>query len=164
MDEHKNLQISQFEVGTDANGRNYIHYNGRTSKSLNGGLKQRKISSQNIRHYTTPGCDSDRDLHRIYSTYFEMVGKSGCFYKQPLDGLRFSTQPIGINSLSKLIKTMCDEAGIIGHFTNHSGKRTCVMSLFQAGIEEKNICKRSGHRSLAVRDYEVPLIAQEQKV
>lgn len=116
MDEHKKLQISQFMVGTDATGHNYIHYNGYTSKSLNGGIKQRKISRKNIRHYTTSGCDRDRDFHQIYSTYFEMVEKSGCFYKRLLDGLRFSTQIIGINTLSNLMKTMCDEAGIIEHF------------------------------------------------
>ncbi len=36
--------------------------------------------------------------------------------------------------------------------------------LFQAGIEEQEICKRTGHRSLAVRDYKVSSVAQQQCV
>ncbi|CAG2223082.1 unnamed protein product [Mytilus edulis] len=46
------------------------------------------------------------------------------------------------------------EAGIDGYFTNHSGKRTCATTLYQAGVPEQEIMNRTGHRSVeSVRKY-----------
>ena len=35
--------------------------------------------------------------------------------------------------------TICKKAGIEGNFSNHSGKRTCATSLYDAGIDEQEI-------------------------
>jgi len=83
------------------------------------------------------------------------------FYRRPLDKedgtIRFSSQPIDVNKLSTLMKNMCAEANIPGYFTNHSGKRTCATSLYQAGIPEQEIMGRTGHRSIeSVRKYKRP--------
>lgn len=52
---------------------------------------------------------------------------------------------------------MCTEANIPGFFTNHSGKRTCATSLYQAGIPEQEIMRRTGHRSVeSIRQYKRP--------
>ena len=49
---------------------------------------------------------------------------------------------------------MCEEGGLDGNFTNHSGKRTCATALYQAGVEEQEIMNRTGHRSIeSVRQY-----------
>ena len=46
------------------------------------------------------------------------------------------------------------EAGIEGYYTNHSGKRTCATTLYQAGVSEQEIMNRTGHRSVeSVRKY-----------
>lgn len=88
-----------------------------------------------------------------------MVGslKGNCFYRRPLDsknGVKFGEQPIGVNKLSSIMKTMCADAGVEGYFTNHSGKRTCATTLYQAGIPEQEIMYRTGHRSVeSVRKY-----------
>lgn len=50
--------------------------------------------------------------------------------------------------------TICKKAGIEGNFSNHSGKRTCATSLYDAGIDEQEIMARTGHRSeRALRQY-----------
>lgn len=52
------------------------------------------------------------------------------------------------------MKSMCEEGGLSGNFTNHSGKRTCATALYQAGVEEQEIMARTGHRSIeSVRQY-----------
>ena len=57
---------------------------------------------------------------------------------------------------------MCAEAGLEGHFTNHSGKRTCATTLFQAGTDEQLVMHRTGHRSSAgVRAYKRHSSAQD---
>ena len=75
-------------------------------------------------------------------------------------GARSGEQPIGINILSKYLKSMCTEAKINmdgRRFTNHSGKVTCATRLFQTGtFDEQTIMSRTGHRSTAVRSYKRP--------
>ena len=57
---------------------------------------------------------------------------------------------------------MCAEAGLEGNFTNHSGKRTCASTLFQAGTDEQVVMHRTGHRSRAgVRAYKRHNTAQD---
>ena len=49
---------------------------------------------------------------------------------------------------------MCAETGIGGHKTNHSLHAAGASELFEAGVPEKNIKERAGHRSLeALRIY-----------
>ena len=54
-----------------------------------------------------------------------------------------------------MFKDMCSEAHISGHKTNHSLRATGASELFEAGVPEKIIKERTGHRSLeALRLYE----------
>lgn len=83
---------------------------------------------------------------------------SGVFYRKPLnsdgkDRFRYGKTPLGVNKLSNLMRELCEKGGLIGNYTNHSGKRTCATALYQAGIDEQEIMGRTGHRSNAVRVY-----------
>jgi hypothetical protein len=52
------------------------------------------------------------------------------------------------------MKIICKKGGLVGNFTNHSGKRTCASQLYSAGMDEQAIMERTGHRSeRAVRKY-----------
>lgn len=52
------------------------------------------------------------------------------------------------------MKIICKKGGLVGNFTNHSGKRTCASQLYSAGMDEQPIMERTGHRSeRAVRKY-----------
>ena len=56
---------------------------------------------------------------------------------------------------------MCQIAGITGFKTNHSLRVTTATRLFQAGVDEQLIMKRTGHRSVdGVRKYKQ--ISEEQ--
>ena len=60
-----------------------------------------------------------------------------------------------------MIKEMCQEAGITGNFTNHSLRAFGASEMYQAGISEKIIQERTGHRSLqGLRVYERTAEAQ----
>ena len=52
MDENRGLVCEQFEVGQD-NHVKYIKFDGRSTKTLTGGLCQRNQSAKSIRHYST---------------------------------------------------------------------------------------------------------------
>ncbi|KAK3102881.1 hypothetical protein FSP39_014619 [Pinctada imbricata] len=63
------------------------------------------------------------------------------------DRLLDGVQPLGVNKIKNLMKVICDKAGLVGNFTNHSGKRTCATQLYLAGVDEQEIMGRTGHRS-----------------
>ena len=64
-----------------------------------------------------------------------------------------------------MIKDMCIDAGIEGHKTNHSLRATGASELFEAGVPEKIIKERTGHRSLeALRVYERTTMDQQKAV
>ena len=161
MDEHRRLACEQFEVGEDNHGK-YIKFDGRSTKTLTGGLHQRNLSAKSIRHYSMVS-DSSRCLHNIYSSYLEAIGNTGVFYQRPLPGKRFSKQPMGVNKLSIIKSMMCQNANIPGYFTNHSGKRTCATALFR-GFDEQLICSRTGYRSTAVRAYKQQSSTQKKHI
>jgi len=67
----------------------------------------------------------------------------------------FERSPIGHNTLDKRFKTICKEANLEGNFSNHSGRVTAITRMYEAGLPEKEIMKRSGHRSIeGVRTYQ----------
>ena len=67
----------------------------------------------------------------------------------------YTTTPIGRNRLNSMLKEMCQEAGLSTKFTNHSLRAYGATTLFQAGVSEKLIQQRTGHRCLeALRQYE----------
>ena len=74
------------------------------------------------------------------------------FYCRPLPSIPkdvndpwYVAVPIGKNVLAKMVSTMCDEAGISGK-KNHSLRVSGATSLFDAGVSERVIQQRTGHR------------------
>jgi integrase len=154
-DEHRGLVPGQFSVGRDHIGQ-YVEFTGRSSKTFKGGLDQTHIKAKTVKHYDMQ--DGDRSIVNIFARYLEAIGaESDHFYKRPLTDGKFSRQPLGVNTLSGLMREMCNKGELVGQFSNHSGKRTCATQLYQAGISEDLIMDRTGHRSVkGVRAYKRP--------
>ena len=67
----------------------------------------------------------------------------------------YTTTPVGRNRLNSMLKEMCQVAELFTNFTNHSLRAYGATTLFQAGVSEKLIQQRTGHRCLeALRQYE----------
>ncbi|XP_052679523.1 uncharacterized protein LOC128160267 isoform X1 [Crassostrea angulata] len=150
-DEHKSLECDQFDLGCDDRGK-YIHFHGRSSKTYKGGLRHIQLQNKDIKHYCL---NAERCLADFYLAYIDALGHRGPFYRRPLaSGIKYSEQVLGINKIKGLMKEITRNAGLVGNFTNHSGKRTCATQLYQAGVDEQDIMSRTGHRSeSAVRKY-----------
>ncbi|CAG2237039.1 unnamed protein product [Mytilus edulis] len=151
-DDEENLVLSQISE-QDATGR-FIRFIGRNNKAFKGGLGDLRLDNKDIKHYARgPRCIVD-----FYETYLKAIG-SGVFYRKPLisdvqDKHRYGKSALGVNKLNGLMREMCEKGGLVGNFTNHSGKRTCATALYQAGIDEQQIMERTGHRSTkGVRTY-----------
>ena len=65
----------------------------------------------------------------------------------------------------KMVQDMCSDAGIEGKKTNHSLRVSGASTLFEAGVPERVIQQRTGHRSLlSLRMYERVSEGQEKAV
>lgn len=164
-DEHRNLVREQYEIEYDTSHRRFLRFKGRSSKNVQGGLKQRKVEMKDLKVYAQPEL-GERCIVDIFNLYFGFVPTEGAFYRKPIgnDPPKFSKQVLGKNRLSKLIKEMCDKAGFSGNYTNHSGKVTCTTELFAKNVDEQLIMHQMGHRSNAVHLYKRPTAEHEQMV
>ena len=76
------------------------------------------------------------------------------FYLQPhkkfFGKAWFLNRPAGINKLWNVVGEMYKEAGLPGHYTNHSLHSTAAMKMYQNDLDEQLIMEITGHHSLAV--------------
>ena len=101
--------VHKFNISLDWDSEgSYIEFFGRSSKNFNGGIKQRKIEAKSLKHYSDSG--NDISLYDMFKLYLDLVGNDGPFYKLPQGGpgdkLRYSSQAVGVNKLSTIIKTI----------------------------------------------------------
>ena len=102
-------------------------------------------------------------LHTVLSNIHQTlppqaIEEDSAFYLTPLKkakgDLWYSCVPVGHNTLRTTMSRVCSLAGIDGFKTNHSLRVTAATRLFQAGVDEQLIMKRTGHCSIdGVRTY-----------
>ena len=137
-----------------------------------GGFNQLSVPNKVVHQYSNPAA-GNRCHVQILDLYFSKLPKKAFeednFYVRPLERVPtdegtpwFTSVPVGKNTLSGMTKTMCTEAGVSGNKTNHSLRAYAVTEMYNAGIPEKVIQDRSGHRSIdGLRKYEK--ISEQQK-
>ena len=76
----------------------------------------------------------------------------------------YSCQAIGIQTLAKVMVKLAHAAGFEGKHTNHSLRATAAMHLYDHNVDEHHISKLTGHRSVAVRNYQCVSIKKEKEM
>jgi len=105
---------------------------------------------------------------QLFKKYLASIPEDGPFYRKPKITLRtvqFTSQNVGVHTLSKYIQSMFASAMINTdnrRITGHSGKVTLCTRLYNAGFDEQMVKLKSGHRSDAVRRYQRPSQAMRQ--
>ena len=153
--------MKDIKVGQDNVGK-YIDFTGNTAKNNQGGLSTiiHNRETKSLRYYSQNGDHNNVD---IYSEYIDSISKvstddNGPFYHRPLPNLmhsiRFSKQPMGINYLTKIIRSIASRAELQGRFTGHNGKATGITQMYDDGVSENTIQQGSRNRSLdSLRKY-----------
>jgi len=164
--EHRNLKLSQIKKETTVVDEKMINsyvYQEFGSKNNQGGFTSLNMQNKVVRQHKSY---SWRCHVKILDKYFQVLPaeakKNDVFYLKPLVNVPsspnapwFSNVPVGKNKFNVITKEMCGEAGITGNFTNHSLCAYGATTFFHAGVSEKLIQQRTGHRSLdALRQYE----------
>ena len=129
--EHHNLRISQFKRETttvDSKEVDCHIYSEFGSKNNQGGFASLNQNNKTVRQCAI---DSERCHVKILDKYFISLPpntvENDTYYLQPfcdvptkLSAPWFKSVPIGRNKLGKIMKSMCEKAGISGGYTNHS--------------------------------------------
>jgi hypothetical protein len=77
----------------------------------------------------------------------------------------FTSNPVGYNTLGDTVKSLCKDAGIEGHYTNHSLRATTATRGLVKGIPDKLIMERTGHRDIrSLQRYQRPSIEQKIEI
>ena len=149
------LKLSQFQFGTERIFE-FVVYTENGSKNRSGSYKDRS-EAKVVKHFANKRLGERCVVYLLKLYYSQLPEHNGDerFYFQPkeakprldLDGPWFKKQHVGRNTLSKMVGSMCDEAGI-ERKTNHSLRATETTRMFKAGVPEKLIQQRTGHRSV----------------
>ncbi len=110
-DEHRSLEAEQFTIGSDHLGK-YLHFNGRSCKNWQGGLKHRRVEAKDLKIYAKPEL-RERCVVDCFQLYLSLIPPTGPFYRRPIKSNRpkFSMQVIAVHRLENIVKVFCSEAG-----------------------------------------------------
>ena len=167
--EHQTLRMSQLVRAKDPDRYVYLEFG---SKNHSGGVLDKQFSGKKVTIVDSGEKFSHVALLDLYiSKRPEMPGHPDPpFYLAPypytpLRGHWYFPERLSTKTLNSLIKTMASEAGLSGNYTNHSLRVTGTTSLFDAGVPEAIIQKRTGHKSVdALRCYERVTLSQDMQV
>ncbi len=151
----------QIQVKRNDEGVEYLEYHkDLRTKTNQGGLNSRKVMPKVVCAYGHTNID--RNIVRLYKKYVSLLpteAKSLALYKYSLARGRcsghtwYADKPLGINTVTKTVKSMMQKIGADGRYTNHSLRVSAATRMFSSGIEEQIVKERTGHRSDAVRAY-----------
>lgn len=156
--EHRDLKLSQIKKNT-SEGRVCYSHTENSSKNRGAGVRQLDASHKVVHQFKQDNM-GERCHVLILDTYFSKLPACAwdqdTFYLRPLCKVPessdysswFTAVLVGKNTLSKMVKTMCEQACIPGKKTNHSLRASAISKLFQSGVPEKVIQDRSGYRSM----------------
>ena len=153
--EHRDLKLSQLERLNDPD--RYI-YRENSSKNRKGGLRELRLEHKSVSIIATPDVAVRCHVY-LLDFYISKLPPEAVindlFYCRPLQSAPldnskpwYSAVPVGRNMLDKMVSSMCKEAGVKGKKTNHSLRVAGVSALFDAGVPERVIQGRTGHKSV----------------
>ena len=133
------------------------------TKNNQGGHEQRDMDYSNQRMYSP-------DAVRALQFYFSKLHLD-CdrLFQTPLKNFTknkevwFSREPLGHNTISKMMKRMGKKAGLDGPYTNHCVRATTATNLFQAGVSADKIRQITLHKNDSSLKHYASDMSAEQK-
>lgn len=140
--EHRVLRAldrnSQFSVHYDDDGYRYLLYReDLCTKTNRGGIKHKKYTAKTVSVY--PARNPVRcpmTILEFYMSKLPTLRKHDNLYLRPLakvsyySDVWFRDAPVGVNALQSVVKNLCKEAGLQGHYSNHSCRATAATRMY----------------------------------
>lgn len=156
------MSKSTFAVNTDSEGHEYVASTStEVTKNHQGGNKQSQIDYDDQRMYG-PGVE-------IFKVYLSKLNpECDRLFQTPLhayklDDIWYSKEPIGKNTIGKMMQRISGKAGLSQIYTCHSVRASTITRLFQAGIPTQNIIAVTKHRSTSSLSHYIEGLSSGQK-
>ena len=167
--EQKELRWGDIVLKTDSDGKEYLEYFERQTKTRTGEDPRNQQQIKRRMYANNDAISIDRDLVHVNKMYKEkrpppLLEPDSSFYLSvnyfktethaSVEGQSWlKAQPMGVNKLNIIMKDMTQAAGIAGK-TNHSDRKTLVQKLQESGVPPNQIIQRTGHKNLqSVNNY-----------
>ena len=155
-EEHYNLKISQIQRFDSPPPYEYTEL---VPKNHSGSLISYQLKNKVVPVLQDESLGNQCHVY-VLDLYLSKIPSSAraqdVFYLRPKpvdmedDNPWYSSQQIGRNHISQLLKKICSGAGVQNRYTNHSLRATGATLHFQSGTAKNVSMERSGHRSTDV--------------
>ena len=151
----RNLSINSFKFLVDERGKEYATMShDEVSKNNQGGFVPKSNTEKLARMYPT---ESDTDGFKALKLYLSKVNPNcSAFFQYPRrnwdettsvnDPCWYENRPLGVNTLSTMMKQISKAAGLSEMYTNHCVRATAITVWGDAGLAPHQICHISGHK------------------
>ena len=157
--EHRDICWGDIKLKQTVDGEGFLGFNERQTKTRTGS-DCRDVRAMPPKMFATAG--SERDPVVVYKLYVqkrpEKITEDDSPFYLAVNNLKaeslqtkewFKANPVGINKLNCLMKTMAQKAGINNdRLRNHSGRKTMIQTLSENDIPPTHIVQLSGHKNL----------------
>ena len=152
-DEQRKVCLEDFQLKTDiVDGREYLEFCVERGTKTRTGLEGQRERAFNPRMYATG------DQHCPVAVFKKMVAHrppdmmkpDDPFYLQtipnPKGDIWFKRQPMGVNKLGSLMKSIATSAALDGKKTNHSARKTMITRLIENNVPPLMVAQLSGQK------------------
>ena len=155
------------------NGKDTLIYKEFSSKTRQGGIKDRNLKPPEVRYAFCCG-NRDRCFVELYRKYMLLSPPGNRswprFYVQtdskwhPGAFQWYTCRPVGKNTLGNYMQKIMQQGGIEGYFRNHSLRKATATRLFEQGVDPQLIKEATGHKSDAVMLYKKSNLKMKEKL
>ncbi|CAG2255616.1 unnamed protein product [Mytilus edulis] len=170
-EEHTTLRWGDIQMKATTDGQQYLEHTERITKTRNGAnLDTRAFQAKMFADTGNPRCPIQTYKQFLRRRPEDMVADDCPFYlgfsrQIKDDGVWFSRQALGKNTLSSFVKKMCEDGGIQGRKTNHSVRKTTITALVHEDIPDTRIMQLSGHKNVqSINSYSSASIEQQKEM
>ena len=155
VDEHRQMKWEDVELKQTTDGT-YLEYTERATKTRRGTGSGRSFKPKifcTCEEEKNPRCMVE--LYRSYQLKREGIEHDAFYLAVNFSAGAgdtpkwYKNQPLGVHSISSLMKDAAHEAGLSGkRITNHSGRKTGVKRLLDENVSPQYIAQLTGHKSV----------------
>lgn len=177
-DEHHKFRFGDFCIKSTSDGTEFVEFmaergtktrNGETEKSTGADARMFKPKM-----WATPQIPK-RCPVALFKTFIQYRPPEMCKPESPLylainhrrseHSFWYKNQPLGINQIDKMMKSLVSGTNVTGRKTNHSARKTMVETLCRANIPDSTVMQLSGHKSVqSLNHYKKPSLEQQKSV
>lgn len=151
------LTRKSFAVSTDDQGCKYLSMT-HTEKNKNwqGGSSSKAWDYSDTRAYGINIEGVNLNIVEVFQYYLARLHPDcPALFQKPKykkwrkadNAVWFDNVPLGVNKINELMRRISDCANLSAAYTNHSVRATAITVMYQGGVDTKQICKITKHKS-----------------